>query len=183
MAGNHSLPPKLLRPLPRLVGQLPPQARVRQKPFETLAEGRRGPDRKHEPRLPSHLGKRATIRGLELTRSCGHSMVGASTMSKSHRPYPAELHQRLVALVRKGRTSEELARQYEPFVQCIGNWVRQAGRDAGRRQDGLTTGEQKEVRRLRRENRTQHEEREILRTAAASFARETTAIPSKDSSS
>src|SRR3989442_714176 len=108
---------------------------------------------------------------------------GASTMPKSHRRYPAEFRQRIVELVRKGRTPEELGRQFEPSAQAIRNWVRQADRDAGRRQDGLTTVEQEEVRRLRRENRALREEREILRKAAAWFARETTSIPSKDSSS
>ena len=103
-------------------------------------------------------------------------------MPKSHRPYPAEFRQRIIELVRKGRTPEELERQFEPSAQAIRNWVRQADRDAGRRQDGLTM-EQEEVRRLRRENRALREEREILRKAAAWFARETTSIPSKDSSS
>jgi transposase len=103
-------------------------------------------------------------------------------MPKSHRPYPAEFRQRIIELVRKGRTPEELGRQFEPSAQAIRNWVRQADRDAGRRQDGLTM-EQEEVRRLRRENRALREEREILRKAAAWFARETTSIPSKDSSS
>jgi transposase len=56
--------------------------------------------------------------------------------------------------VRKGRTPEEVARQFEPSAQAIRNWVRQADRDAGRRQDGLTIAEQDELRRLRRENRT-----------------------------
>ena len=84
-------------------------------------------------------------------------------MPKSHRPYTPEFRQRLIELVQKGRTPEELARQFEPSAQAIRNWVRQAERDAGRRQDGLTTTEQDELRRLRRENRTLREEREILK--------------------
>jgi transposase len=60
-------------------------------------------------------------------------------MPRSHRPYSAEYRQRIVELVRKGRTPEELSRQFEPSAQCIRNWVRQADRDDGRRQDGLTT--------------------------------------------
>ena len=104
-------------------------------------------------------------------------------MPKSRPPYPPEFRQRIIDLVRKGRTPEELARQFEPSAQAIRNWVRRADRDDGRRQDGLTTLEQEELRRLRRENRVLREEREILRKAAAWFARETTSIPSRDSSS
>ena len=88
-------------------------------------------------------------------------------MPKSHRPYTAEFRQRIIDLVRKGRTPEELGRQFEPSAQAIRNWVRQADRDAGRRQDGLTTVEQEELRRLRRENRALREEREILRNLPA----------------
>jgi len=104
-------------------------------------------------------------------------------MPKSHRPYPSEFRQRIVELVRKGRTPEELARQFEPSAQCIRSWVRQADRDAWQRQDGLATAEQEEMRRLRQENRALREEGEIRRRAAAWFARETGSIPSKDSSS
>jgi transposase len=104
-------------------------------------------------------------------------------MPQNRRPYPLEFRQRIIELVRKGRTPEELGRQFEPSAQCIRNWVRQADRDEGHRQDGLTTAEQDEVRRLRRENRALREEREILKKAAAWFARETSSIPSKDSSS
>ena len=70
-------------------------------------------------------------------------------MPKSHRPYPPAFRQRIIELVRKGRTPEELGRQFEPSAQAIRNWVRQADRDDGRRQDGLTTVEQDELRRLR----------------------------------
>jgi transposase len=68
-------------------------------------------------------------------------------MPKSHRPYPAEFRQRIVELVRKGRTPEKLVRQFEPSAQCIRNWGRQADRDVGRRQDGLPTVEQEQLRR------------------------------------
>jgi transposase-like protein len=39
----------------------------------------------------------------------------------------------------EGTHPEELAGQFEPSAQAIRNWVRQADRDDGRRQDGLTT--------------------------------------------
>ena len=103
-------------------------------------------------------------------------------MPKSRPPYSPEFRQRIVELVRKGRTPEQLAREFEPSAQAIRNWVRQADRDAGRRQDGLTSAELDELRRLRRENRQLREERAILSKAAAWFARETHSIPSKDSS-
>jgi transposase len=61
--------------------------------------------------------------------------------------------------------------------------TRQADLDAGRRTDGPTTDERTELQRLRRENATLREEREILKKAAAWFARETSSIPSKGSSS
>jgi len=34
-------------------------------------------------------------------------------MPKSHRPWPADFRQRIIELVRKGRTPEELGRQFE----------------------------------------------------------------------
>src|SRR5262245_19162463 len=99
------------------------------------------------------------------------------------RKYPPEFREQLVELVRQGRNPEELATQFEPCVQSIRNWVAQAERDAGRRADGLTTEERAELSRLRRENRVLREEREILKKAAAWFARETDSFPPKGSSS
>ncbi len=104
-------------------------------------------------------------------------------MPKSHKPYPEEFKGRLVEMVRAGRSPDELAEKFEPTAQSIRNWVAQAERDAGRRSDGLTSEEREELRRLRRENKTLREEREILKKAAAWFARETGSIPPKDSSS
>lgn len=104
-------------------------------------------------------------------------------MPKSHKPYPLEFKHRLIEMVRAGRNPDELAEKFEPTAQSIRNWVAQAERDDGRRQDGLTTEEREELRRLRREVKTLREEREILKKAAAWFARETGSIPPKDSSS
>jgi transposase len=87
-------------------------------------------------------------------------------MPKSRPPYPPEFRQRIIELVRKGRTPESLAEQFEPTAQTIRNWLAQAHRDAGQRSDGLTTDEREELRRLRRENKTLREEREILKKAA-----------------
>ena len=65
----------------------------------------------------------------------------------------------------------------------IVNWVRQAGRDEGRRADGLTTDERSELRRVKRENRRLREERDILAKAAVWFAREADSVPERCSSS
>jgi len=89
----------------------------------------------------------------------------------------------MVELVRAGRSSEELAREFEPSGQTIRNWIRQADLDEGRREDGLTTREREEVKRLRRENKRLRMEREILAKAAAWFARETGSLLPDSSSS
>ena len=104
-------------------------------------------------------------------------------MPKSRPPYPPEFRRQMIELVRAGRTPEELAREFEPTAQAIRNWVRQADRDDGRRDDGLTSAEREEIRRLRREVKQLRLEREILAKAAAWFARETDSIPPKPSSS
>jgi transposase len=102
---------------------------------------------------------------------------------KTRPPYAPEFRRRIVELVRSGRKPESLAQEFEPTSQTIRNWLRQADLDEGRRSDGLTTEERQELARLRRENRVLREEREILKKAAAWFARETDSKRSKDSGS
>jgi transposase len=104
-------------------------------------------------------------------------------MPKSRRAYPLEYRQRIIDLVRSGRSPGSIAREFEPTAQCIRNWIRQADRDNGKRVDGLTTDERTELQRLKRENATLREEREILKKAAAWFARETGSIPPGSSNS
>jgi transposase len=104
-------------------------------------------------------------------------------MSKTRPPYTPEFRRQIIELVRAGRSPDELAKEFEPTAQSIRNWVAQAERDAGRRDDGLSSVERDELSRLRRENRQLRLERDILSKAAAWFARETNTIPSKDSGS
>jgi transposase-like protein len=55
-------------------------------------------------------------------------------------------------------------------AETIRRWVRQAERDAGKR-EGLTTSEREEFKRLQRENRELKKANEILRLASAYFAK------------
>jgi transposase len=55
-------------------------------------------------------------------------------------------------------------------AETLRRWVRQAERDAGKR-EGLTTGEREEFKRLQRENRELKKANEILRLASAYFAK------------
>ena len=98
-------------------------------------------------------------------------------MPRSHAPYPAAFRQQMVDLVRSGRSPEALAKEFEPTAQAIRNWVKQDDLDQSRREDGLSTEERAELRRLRRENRQLRMDREILAKAAAWFARETETSP------
>ena len=93
-------------------------------------------------------------------------------MSRSRPPYAAEFRRKLIALVRAGRSPEELAKQFEPTAQTIRNWLAQSDRDEGKRADGVTSTEREELSKLRRENRQLKLEREILAKATAWFARE-----------
>ncbi len=104
-------------------------------------------------------------------------------MPRTHAAYPPEFRRQMVELVRSGRSVEALAREFEPSAGAIRNWVKQADLDEGRRSDGLTTGEREELRQLRRDNKRLRMEQEILKKAAAWFARESNSIPERGSSS
>ena len=104
-------------------------------------------------------------------------------MPRTRQCYAPESRRQLVELVHAGRSPEALAREFEPTAQSIRNWVAQSKRDASCGDGGLATVEREELHRLRRENRQLRLEREILSKAAAWFARETNAIPSKGSGS
>jgi transposase len=104
-------------------------------------------------------------------------------MARKNAPYTPEFRRQMIELVRSGRSPERLSKEFEPTAQAIRNWVAQAERDAGRRDDGVTTAERDEINRLRREVKQLRLERDILSKAAAWFARETDVIPPKGSDS
>ncbi len=96
-------------------------------------------------------------------------------MAKTHPPYPPAFRAEAVELARSsGRGIPQLAQALGIAEQALRGWMKRADIDAGRGQPGeLTTGEREELRRLRREVKTLQQERDILRKAAAYFAKET----------
>ena len=92
---------------------------------------------------------------------------------RPRRSFTEEYEAGVVDLCRtSGKSMAEVARDLDLTESSVRRWMSQAEIDAGRR-EGLTTGEREELVRLRKENRVLREERDILRRATASFARET----------
>ena len=72
-----------------------------------------------------------------------------------------------------GKGISQVCRDLDLTETAVRRWVEQAQIDRGERA-GLTTAEREELTLLRREVRVLQEEREILKRAAACFAKETT---------
>ena len=77
-------------------------------------------------------------------------------------PDPAAFREQIDELHRAGRSAEELAREFEPCVAPIHEWVRQAAADDGDDPSSLTSEERDELRQLRREVKQLRQERDIL---------------------
>ena len=93
-------------------------------------------------------------------------------MPKTRPPYTEEFRREAVALIRSGqRKLPEASKSLGISEQTLRNWLQRAEVDAGQA-EGVTSEEREELRRLRRENRVLREEREILKKAAAFFAKE-----------
>jgi transposase-like protein len=87
-------------------------------------------------------------------------------------PKPVEFKRRAVELARQGdKPVAVIARDLGVSESGLRRWMAQADIDEGKRQ-GLTSGEKKELARLRKENRVLQMENEILKRAAAFFAKE-----------
>lgn len=88
-------------------------------------------------------------------------------------PHPPEFRQRAVELARMGdKPIAALAKDLGISESCLRNWMAQADADENGSATKLTSAEKKELAELRRKNRQLEMENEILKRAAAYFARE-----------
>ena len=93
---------------------------------------------------------------------------------QKRRKFEPEFKTEAVRLVlEERRTVNDVAKSLGIYGSTLGDWVKQAKADQGQGPLGVpTTTEIEELRRLRKENRELRMEREILKKAAAFFAKE-----------
>jgi len=92
---------------------------------------------------------------------------------RSRRRFTDEFKAGAVRLVLdEGKTAGAVARELDLTDSAVRAWVAQALADRTKGKTGLTTAEREELARLRRENRELKLERDILKKAAAFFAKE-----------
>ena len=88
-------------------------------------------------------------------------------------PHPPEFRQRAVELARQGTTPvSKIAKNLGISDSCLRNWMHQADVDENGSSERLSSSEKKELAGLRRRNRQLELENDILKRAAAYFARE-----------
>jgi transposase len=94
---------------------------------------------------------------------------------RRRRSFTPEFKAEIVDLCQRGdRSAGQVAKDFDLTETAVREWVKQAERDSGAREDGgLTTAERQELAQLRRENRRLREDVEILKRATAFFAKET----------
>ena len=121
---------------------------------------------------------------MGLIRFRGHFLKGgydvhngkdnaALAMARPRREFDDEFKAGAVRLVLdEGQSVGRVARELDLTESAFRNWVRQARADRTKGRTGLTGVEREELRRLRKENRRLRVERDVLKKAAAFFAKE-----------
>ena len=101
--------------------------------------------------------------------------MSAMAETQSRRPrrrFTDDFKQQAVRLVLdEGKGVTAVARELDLVPSALAQWVKHAQADRTKGRTGLTTAEREELARLRRENRILQEERDILKKAAAFFAK------------
>ena len=102
-------------------------------------------------------------------------MEGMGNKPRRRRSFTPEFKAEIVELCQRGdRSVGQVAKDIDQTETPVREWVKQAERDAGTRDDGgLTSDERRELAELRRENRRLREDVGILKRATAFFAKET----------
>ena len=101
------------------------------------------------------------------------TMASTGTLRRSRRRFSEEFKTGAVRLVvNEGKTVGGVARDLDLTESALRIWVARARADRTKGRTGVTTEEREELRRLRKENRVLRIEREILKNAAAFFAKE-----------
>jgi transposase len=87
--------------------------------------------------------------------------------------FPPEFRRDVVAVARKREAPiAQIAKDFGISEACLHRWLKLADIEDGVR-PGVTASDNAELRELKKRNRTLEQENEILRRAAAFFARET----------
>ena len=88
-------------------------------------------------------------------------------------PHPPEFRRRAVDLARAGeQTVAVIAKDLNISESCLRNWMAQADADEGKDTARLTSNERADLSELRKKSKRLEVENEILKRAAAYFARE-----------
>ncbi len=102
------------------------------------------------------------------------SRMGSRTAGRrARRQFSDEFRAGAVRLVLdEGKTVGAVARELDLTASALAQWVKQAQADRTKGKTGLTTEERAELARLRKDNRELRMERDILKQAAAFFAKD-----------
>lgn len=93
--------------------------------------------------------------------------------NRGRRPYPPEFRREAVELYRRsGKSLAIVAGELGVAVESLRSWNKQHAVDTGE-QEGLLSSEREELKELRRKLLRVEQERDLLKRAAAFFARET----------
>jgi transposase len=100
--------------------------------------------------------------------------MGSKKKPRLRRSFTDEFKAEIVEVCQRGdRSIAQVCRDFDLTETAVREWVKQAERDVGVGDGGLTTAERDELAALRRENRRLREDVDILRRATAFFAKET----------